>query len=278
MSKVFLLTLKEIARKRIFLVGMVLTILYLALFATALHYVVKEAAMEGEQLFFIKQLGYQFMCLGWYISTLVIGALMIIIASGSLSGEMESGTILALASRPVSRGSILSGKFLAYLLTGVLYTALLLLSIAMMCSHTFALELPLSALLLGTGIFLLFPLLLLAVTFLVSSSLGTMASAVTSFLLFSLAIIAGFMEQIGAFINNANVINIGIAGSLIMPSDAVYRLAIYHAGGELGSSPIAGFGPFGTASLPSSWMLVYTAIYITIILIIAWRRFIGRDF
>lgn len=260
------------------MVGLILTALYLALFATALHFVARDVARDANELLFIKDLGYQFMCMGWYISTFVVGALMIIIASGSLAGEIETGTILGLASRPLGRGAILTGKFLAYLATGLLYSAVLLVSIALMCSHTFNMMLTLQGVFLGTGIFLLFPLLLLAVTFLGSSSLSGMATGVTSFLLFSVAIIAGFMEQIGAFIPITKLVTIGIIGSLIMPSDAIYRLAIYHAGGELGSSPIAGFGPFGTASLPSSWMLVYTVIYITIILIIAWRRFIGRDF
>jgi len=278
MTDVFFLTLREIARKRIFLVGLVLSVLYLALFALALHYSVKGIRTEGVGLMMAKEMGYQFMCLGWYLSTLVIGALMTIIASGSLATEMETGTILGLASRPLGRGAILAGKFLAYLLTGVLYSIVLMLSIALMCSHVFALMLPIKGLLLGTAIFLLFPLLLLAVTFLGSSGLGTMATAVTAFLLFSLAIVAGFIEQIGAFIHNANLITIGIIGSLIMPGDAVYRLAIHHAGGELGISPIAGFGPFGTASLPSSWMLLYTVIYIVILLILAWRSFVGRDF
>lgn len=276
--EVFCLTLREIARKRIFLVGLVLTVLYLGLFALALHYSVKGLRSEGIAFLMAKEMGYQFMCLGWYLSTLVVGALMIIIASGSLAMEMETGTILGLASRPLGRGAILTGKFLAYLMTGILYSFILMISIALMCNYAFTLLLPVKGLLIGTGIFLLFPLLLLAVTFLGSSSLGTMATAVTAFLLFSLAIIAGFMEQIGAFIHNANLITIGIVGSLIMPGDAVYRLAIYQAGGDLGTSPIAGFGPFGTASLPSSWMLLYTVIYIVIILLLAWRRFVGRDF
>jgi len=277
MARVFFLTLREIARKRIFLVGLMLTLLYLALFAVALHYTVKDTHSVGLEMIWIKEMGYQFMCLGWYLSTFMVGALVIIVASGSLAHEIETGTILGLASRPLGRGAILTGKFLAYLVTGVFYSIILLLSVALLCNYSFQLLLPLPGLLLGILIFLLFPLLLSAVTFLGSSSLGTMATAVSCFFLFTLAIIAGFMEQIGAFIHNTNLITVGIVGSLIMPSDAIYRLAIYRAGGELGASPIAGFGPFGTASLPSNWMLVYTITYITIVLIIAWRRFAGRD-
>lgn len=278
MVQVFFLTLKEIARKRIFLVGLVLTALYLILFATAVHYTVRDSQSTGLQVLMMKQIGYQFMCLGWYLSTFMIGTLMIIIASGGLASEIENGTILGLASRPLGRGAILAGKFLAYLVTGIIYSLVLLMSIALISNDSFQLLLSLPGLLLGITIFLLFPLLLLAITFLGSATLGTMATAVTCFFLFSMAIIAGFMEQIGAFIQNAKLISTGIVGSLIMPSDAVYRLAIHHAGGELGNSPIAGFGPFGTASLPSNWMLVYTITYIIVILTIAWRRFAGRDF
>lgn len=278
MPDVFFLTLKEIARKRVFLVGLLLTVLYLALFALALHYATKDAISGNLAPFMLKQMGYQFMCMGWYLSTFLVGTLVIMIASGGLAQEIESGTILGLASRPLSRGAILSGKFLAFLLTSIIYSVILLTSIALLCNHAFQLLLPVSGLFLGVLIFLLFPLVLLAVTFLGSSALSTMATGVACFFLFALAIVGGFIEQIGAILHNTSLINVGIAGSLIIPSDSVYRLAIHHAGGELGSMPIAGFGPFGTASLPSTWMLVYTIIYIVVLLTLAWRKFNQRDF
>ncbi|WP_054692912.1 hypothetical protein [Syntrophomonas palmitatica] len=75
-----------------------------------------------------------------------------------------------------------------------------------------------------------------------------------------------------------NLINVGILSSLINPSDSVYRLAISTASGKLGQGVFNGFDPFGAALVPSGWMTLYTVIYITALLILAWRNFSRRDF
>ena len=66
--------------------------------------------------------------------------------------------------------------------------------------------------------------------------------------------------------NNATLLNSCIACSLLLPTDAVYRMAISRVGGLAGGM-FADIGPFGAASTPSVWMRVYTLIYIIIILI-----------
>ncbi|HEX2924706.1 MAG TPA: hypothetical protein VHP38_00355 [Ruminiclostridium sp.] len=104
-----------------------------------------------------------------------------------------------------------------------------------------------------------------------------MATGIINFMLFAVAIIGGFIEQMGAFVHSTGMVNIGILSSLLMPTDAVYRMALSNTGGDMGGGAIAEFGPFGAASVPSNWMLVYCALYIIVLFWVAVHVFKHRD-
>ncbi|NLV21017.1 MAG: ABC transporter permease subunit [Syntrophomonadaceae bacterium] len=278
MKYIIQLTLKEIMNKRILHMGVIMTLLYLLLYGFAVHYSAKNIAMSSMEAWFAQQIGYQMLTMGWYISTFLCGALAVLTGAGSLASEIESGTILGLASKPVSRRAIVGGKFLAYTIVTAVYSAVLLGAVALLTGYFFKLQVDPIALLSGIGLFMLFPVILLALAHLGSARFSTLATGVVTFMLFALAIIGGFIEQIGAMMENASMINIGVVSSLVIPSDAIYRLAVSVAVGPMGKSSIASFGPFGAASTPSTVMLIYALVYIIIILALAFRFFGKRDF
>jgi ABC-type transport system involved in multi-copper enzyme maturation permease subunit len=278
MKYIVQLTLKEIMNKRILHMGIIMTLLYLLLYGFAAHYSAKSIMTSASQPWFAQQIGYQMLTMGWYISTFLCGALAILTGAGSLSSEVESGTILGLASKPVSRQAIVGGKFLAYTIVTAVYSAVLVGAVALLTGYFFKLQVDPVALLSGIGLFMLFPVLLLSLAHLGSARFSTMATGVVSFMLFALSIIGGFIEQIGAMMENASMVNVGVVSSLVIPSDAIYRLAVSVAAGPMGKSSIASFGPFGTASTPSSAMLIYALVYIIIMLAIAIRFITKRDF
>lgn len=276
MKYIIRLTLKEILNKRILHMGVIMTLLYLLLYGYALHYSAKMAIL-GSEPWFAQQMGYQLLTMGWYISTFLCGALAILTGAGSLSSEVESGTILALASKPISRPAIVGGKFLAYSFVTAVYSAVLVGAIALLTIYFMKLQMDPLNLLFGIGLFMLFPILLLALAHLGSARFSTLATGVVTFMLFSLAIIGGFIEQIGAMMQNVSLINVGVVSSLVLPTDAIYRLAVSVAAGPMGMSTIASFGPFGTASTPSAAMLLYAVVYIIIIMAFVFRFFGKRD-
>ena len=233
--------------------------------------------MPGSEDWLGQQIGYQMLSMGWYISTFLCGALAILTGSGSLSSEIESGTILGLASKPISRPAIVGGKFLAYSFVTAVYSAVLAGAITLLAGYFFKLQLDPIALLSGIGLFMLFPVLLLALAHLGSARFSTLATGVVTFMLFALAIIGGFIEQIGAMMHNASMVNVGVVSSLLIPSDAIYRLAVSVTAGPMGKSSIASFGPFGATSVPSTAMLLYALAYIIIVMAFAFRFFGKRD-
>lgn len=277
MKYIIQLTLKEIMNKRILHMGVIMTLIYLLLYGFAAHYSAKSIAIPGSEAWLGQQIGYQMLSMGWYISTFLCGALAILTGSGSLSGEIESGTILGLASKPLSRQAIVGGKFLAYTIVTALYSAVLAGAITLLAAYFFKLQLDPIALLSGIGLFMLFPVLLLSLAHLGSARFSTLATGIVTFMLFALAIIGGFIEQIGAMMHNASMVNVGVVSSLLIPSDAIYRLAVSVATGPMGKSSIASFGPFGAASVPSTAMLLYALAYIIIVMAFAFRFFSKRD-
>lgn len=264
--------------KRIFPLGIAISIAYLLIYAIGLHYLASAGVMGGDKDWLFRQVGYQFFSLGWYISTFMVGTLAILMGAGSISRELETGTILGLASKPLSRISILAGKFCGYSLMIILYSLLLLASMSLLVGYNFNLFITPLNLLQGIVIFCLFPLLLLAVSQLFSSCLSTMAAGAISFMLFAVAIIGGFIEQMGGLVHNAGMINVGIVSSLLMPTDAIYRMAVYYTAGLSGSGAIYEFGPFGASSVPSVWMLVYAVMYLVVIVCLAAAGFNKKDF
>ena len=92
-------------------------------------------------------------------------------------------------------------------------------------------------------------LLLLGVSLLGGTLLSTLANGVMVFGLFGIAFIGGWIEQIGAFLNNQAAVNVGIVTSLLLPSEAMWRRAAF----EMQSPLVAAMGvsPFASKSAPS---------------------------
>jgi Cu-processing system permease protein len=278
MQNIIKLTLKEIFNKRILHIGIILTIVYLLVYCLGLHYIARDqVGGQGARLWLTQQAGYQIMTLGWYMSTFLAGALAIMAGIGSISGEIENGTMLSLVSKPLSRRAIVGGKFLAYSMVTAIYSAVMVGTISLLARYYFKLVMNPGAILTGILLFMLFPVVLLAVAHLGSVLMSTLANGITTFMLFTVGIIGGFMEQIGALIGNHAMINIGVVSSLLIPCDAIYRMAVTRTGGMLGSSFIVNFGPFGGASTPSIWMLVYGLIYIAVMILLAMYFFEKKD-
>ena len=159
------------------------------------------------------------MVLGWYVSTFMVGSLAIVTGAGSISQEVENGTILGLASSPLSRRSIVLGKYTAYALVSSLYSTVLLISIMALSGYFCRLIFEPYGVAAAVVVFTLFPLALLAVTMALSAIFTTMSAGIIAFMIF----VVYNRRLCGAdrALMGWALINIGIVSSLIMPSDAV---------------------------------------------------------
>lgn len=268
------LTFREVLRKRILLVALLLTAGFLVLFGWALSEIGRGLAQTPDQAY-ASVFKPQFLSVGLYLSSLIVGFLAIFSAVGAISGEVENGTLNAIVPKPIRRSEILLGKYLGYGTMLVIYAGLVFLAIVTEARVFLQYE-PVSVLA-GLGLYVLQPLIILAITMLGTSFLPTMANGVTMAMLLAVGIIGGVIEQIGVMIRSVTLENIGIVSSLIIPADAIYRKAVSVLVSSGAGPMILAAGPFGSASPPSVWMVVYALIYLLGALALAVRVFERRD-
>jgi hypothetical protein len=93
--------------------------------------------------------------------------------------------------------------------------------------------------------------------------------------LYGLAFIGGWIEQAGAIFGNNAATNIGVIASLIVPSDALWRLASYHMQPALTRE--LGMSPFASATVPSDAMVWWALGYVAVVLGWGLWQFNQRD-
>jgi|GEM_PF-598443 len=204
--------------------------------------------------------------------TIVMSAL---ISADTLAGEIGSGTMQSLVTKPIRRVDVVLGKWLGFAGLLALY---LLLMIGGVLTIVFALSSyspPNIAR--GAPIVYLESLLVMTITLACSSAFSTLATGGIVFGLYGLAFIGGFVEQIGAVLKNQVAVNIGIISSLILPSESLLRRASYEMTSPLAQSFGFNAGPLIVVSIPSPAMIVYAALYLLTALAFAIRQFSRRD-
>ena len=87
--------------------------------------------------------------------------------------------------------------------------------------------------------------------------------------------IGGWIEQIAAFAGNQAATNLGIVISFILPSEAIWRRASFLI--QPSFLRQLNVGPFVTVSTPSPAMVVYSVIYVAVVLALALAVFQRRD-
>ena len=268
------LTVREAQRRRLLWVALALGVAFVALFSVGLHFVIQEATEHSrmgraELKIFVNF----FLTAGLYVVNFLSVTMAVLTSVGSLSGEIASHTIQSLAAKPLHRREILLGKWVGYAAMLALYMAGLsggiLLVVYLIAGYT-----PLNWL--GTiGFLVLESWVVLTVSMLGGTFLSTIANGVLAFMLYGIAFIGGWVEQIGSLMQSEAAVNIGIVTSLLLPSEALWRRAAYLMQPALIRSLPS--NPFGTASIPSSAMVVYAGLYVVALLGTALWIFARRD-
>lgn len=268
-------TLAEAVSRRLVLAGVVLSSAFIALYAVGFVLVHRQATTEGgmESLF----AGSLLTALGAYAVHFLAGFLALFLSVGAVSAEVDSGALLAILARPLPRRSYILGRWLALSSLVAVYVAVMvaaLLVVARVVSGVSPLS-PTRAI----ALMALEAVLLLTLALLGSTRLSTLANGVVVFSLFGLAWLAGIIEFIGNVVGNATMRAIGIAVSLVIPSDAVWRGASFYVQSPTlvaVSSREGGIPLFG-ATPPARALLAWAVGYIVVCLALALRGFGRRD-
>ncbi len=284
------MTLREAARRRIVLTGLVLGLCFVVVYSVGYHYVdqqfkvVTSRAQSSEALppaargpnvaLVVAREGENSLLLaGLYAATFLSIAMAALLAADTLAGEITSGTVQTIVTKPIRRSDVIFGKWLGFAVLLALY--LLLIAGGVVLSVLVQSNYIADNLLIGLGLIYLEALLIMTIAMACSSALSGLATGGIVFGLYGLAFIGGWIEQFGSMLQNETAVKVGIITSLLIPSETLWRRAAFEM-----QSPIAGalgVSPFSAISVPSPLMIGYTIIYLLVVLWLAIRNFQERD-
>jgi Cu-processing system permease protein len=265
-------TFREAVRRKILLIALIAGAAFLGLFWAGLHSILKSMSPNVTQVNRREGIGMMTMMV-LYAGSMMTSLMAALTSCDTLAGEIASGTIHALATKPVRRWALVLGKWVGFVWLLTLY-------VLFIEGGTVAVEwlesrnLPFHA---TSALVLIWlqAVLLLGVTMACSARLSALTSGACTLGLYGMAFVGGWIEQFGAIRHVQACVNLGIVASLIMPSDALWRRAAYKI-----QPPIlgaAGVSPFSSTTVPSTAMVIYAIVYIVLALVVAQVLFERRD-
>ena len=274
------LTFREAIRRRIVLAGLALGISFLIIYSIGLHFILMDIRQEftlrdlpARQNFMNVEMQNFFMMAGLYAITFLSIAMAALLGADTLAGEINSGTIQTIVSKPIRRADVILGKWLGF--AGLLGLYLLFMAGGVVLSMFIQSGYVADNLLNGLGLIYLETLLIMTITLMCSASFPALATGGIVFGMYGLAFIGGWIEQIGAIFQNPTAVKVGIITSLIIPSESLWRRAAFEMQTPL--SGVLGMSPFAATSVPSLLMIIYAILYLLTALILSIRIFQRRD-
>jgi len=267
------ITFREAARKKILWTALVVGLGFLIVFGVGLYYQVSAFRTSSVPPFLRYQILSAMLMVGLYTVDLLAVVMTILTSVDTISGEIASGTIQAIATKPVARWHVLMGKWAGFV-------AMLAIYVGLMFGGTLAAGYWIGGVVLqnpfrGGLLIYLECLLALTATFLMGTWFSTLTNGVIVLGLHGLAFLAGWLEQMSGFAQGSGLVTLGVVSSLIMPTEAIWRRAAF-----LMQPPLAGalqFSPFANISVPSSAMVGYSGFYMLVLLAAAIYHFQRRD-
>ncbi len=278
------MTFREAVRRRIVLTGVVLGVCFLIIFAAGFHFIISQIGTSAANLSaqsnspglarIARTEGINLLLLaGLYAVTFLSVAMAALLGADTLAGEISSGTIQTIVTKPIRRSDVVLGKWLGFVGLLALYVLLMaggaVLSVLVQTGYT-----P-DHLVAGLALIYLEAALIMTISLACSSAFPALATGGIVFGLWGLSFIGGWIEQFGSLLQIPTAVKVGIITSLIIPSESLWRRAAFEM-----QTPLAGalgMSPFGTISVPSLLMIAYAVIYLFASLAVSVRIFQRRD-
>ncbi len=274
--------MRESLRRKVFLIVLVLTIGFLALYALGAWKAFQDtrAFASGTNTGNLDTrvlTGATVLGLAMF-ATLFLGVVLaVFLTLGVVRGDAERGLLQPLVVRPVGRSTLLVARFLAAggvcgAYVAVVYAATVV--ITGLAGGWWPDRLVLPVLELAGAIVLVVALSLLGSVF-----LSATANGIAVFMLFGGGLVAGLLGQIGRAIHSHTLSSIGRISSWALPFEALYQDGLHAI-----TEKTAGFtrfaldlGPFGGAQVGGWGLRLWAVAYLGIVGVLALAGFARRD-
>lgn len=275
------LTLREAVRRRLLQVLLGLTVLVIVLSAAGLDRLV-QTGLPGASAGEVRSATAFILILIMFAYSFVLALSAVFVSIPSIAGEVESGTALAVLTRPVSRAQFLLGKWLGLVVLTSAYVAIAstaefvvveavtgyapphpVMFVAFMVAETTA---------------------ILSVAVLISTRMAPIAGGVVALGAFMLAWIGGVAISIGREFGVDSLVTGGTVTRLLLPTDGMWKGAVFslEPAALVASARAAGpdglaNSPFFSLSPPSTAYLIWSGIWLVLILGLAIWSFRRRE-
>lgn len=281
MIPIAILTLREMLRRRFVLAASALTLLLVVLTAWGFYHFT-HIRIHGVPIsrLHVLSMSAVFVILIAYMFSFVLAVVGVFLAAPSVANDMESGVLLPMLTRPISRTALMSGKVLALAFLLCLYVALTSAAEFLVVWAVTGYLPPHPAL--AVGYLCLLGLVMLMLAFALSTRLSAIAGSIVAIVFFGIAWMSGIAGSLGAFYNNDSVRNAGTISQLLLPTDAMWRAALYALEpaamvATMGSTSHSWPGPFFVLSPPPPSIVYWTIGWTLLLYAIAVRTFAHRD-
>ena len=219
--------LQELLRRRLFLVLLLLTIVVIALVTWGFSRIPSLGESQGRTITPVERaaVASQLLILVMFMFSFVLAFSAVFAAAPAISAEVESGITLALLARPITRLEYVVGKWLGLLATVLVYAipaaSIQMLLVQLVVGYSPPHPIEFLAFVIGEAIVILTFALLLSTRF------AGMVGGVSGLILWGLAWMGGIVGGVGLVFENATLTHVGTASRLILPTDGLWRGAVW---------------------------------------------------
>lgn len=276
------LTLLEITRRRLLLAAVLVTALVVALTGWAfVHLSAIPCGGHPCSTSEVRTAAGAILILIMFMFSFVLAVGAAFLAAPTIAAEVESGIIFAVLPRPIRRSDVVVGKWLGLATVLVVYAACFyaceILLDYLATGYTPPHPLAAVVFLVAEGI------VLMTLALLGSTRLPPITVGITVLVLYGLVWLGGVAGAVGQAIQNNTATHVGTATSLIIPTDGLWRGALYNlepvalliTSGSAAANP--GNAPFAVFAPPTSAYTVWVICWIIAVLGLSVWSFGERD-
>jgi len=277
------LQLQELVRRRLFLVLLVLTIVVITLTTWGFSRIPSLGEGRGRPITTteIAAIASQLLILVMFMFSFVLAFSAVFAASPAISSEVESGITLAMLARPITRLEYVVGKWLGLAATVLVYAVpaaaiqMVLVQIAVGYSAPHPVEF--------LGFVIGEAIVILTLSLLLSTRFAGMVGGVSGLILWGLAWMGGIVGGVGLVFDNATLTHVGTASKLILPTDGLWRGAVWSlepaslVAAARAAGAAAAANPFFAADPPPPAYVVWCIIWIIGMLALAVWSFTRKE-
>jgi ABC-type transport system involved in multi-copper enzyme maturation permease subunit len=275
-------TLRESARRRLFIVVPIVTVMFMALYWIGNHYAFKsvtEGITEGPGGLVDERslAGASLLGLSIFMTLFLASVVGVFLTMGTVRGDAESGLLQPFVVRPVRRFEILVARFLGACAVAVPY-ALLLFGLSIVVTGIIGDWWPSNPILAGAELAAAVAVII-ALSILGSIFLSTIANGVVVFMLYGAGLLAGLLGQIGEVLTSPGLETTAKVMAWALPFEALYQGGLNDLTvGESGfTRVIVELGPLGGAEAAGPELWAWVVVYLAIIGTVATKAFSRRD-